>query len=37
MFRLAVGLIASISIVLPALADEEDSKRRLEVVFDTAE
>ena len=37
MFRFGVGLIAACSIVVPAFADEEDSKRRIEEVIVTAE
>ena len=37
MFRLALGFIAAFSIVLPAIADEDDSKRRIEEVVVTAE
>ena len=37
MFRLSVGLIAAISMVLPAIADEDDGKRRIEEVIVTAE
>lgn len=37
MFRLSVGLIAAISMALPAIADEDDGKRRIEEVIVTAE
>ena len=37
MFRLSLGLIAAISMVLPAIADEDDGKRRIEEVVVTAE
>ena len=37
MFRLSLGLIAAISMALPAIADEDDGKRRIEEVVVTAE
>lgn len=37
MFKFGVGLLAACSIVVPAFADDEDSKRRIEEVIVTAE